>query len=684
MDPQPRGAASPRLFGLGLGLITLLVYLPVRHNGFLQFDDPVYITNNRVVQSGLTWAGLQWALTSLTASNWHPITWLSHMLDCQLFGSEAGAHHLVSVLLHAANGSLLLVLLCRLTHSFWPSAFAAALFAWHPLRVESVAWASERKDVLSAFFFLLTLMAYTRYAENCANQSQRTALTGHLEEELRKEECETGALSSRYYLLALGLYALGLMSKAMLVTTPFVLLLLDYWPLRRFASLRGHENRSIFGKLIWEKWPFFLMAATCSVVTYLAQREEAVVQLIEYPLGLRLVNIVLANGSYLFKTIWPFDLAIIYPFPRYVPWRELTIYSIILVGISWLSWRSRHERPHLLVGWLWFLGTLIPVIGLVQVGSATTADRYTYIPHIGLFLAAGMEARYWFGRWQLAPALPTLTSIAVLAACLVLTTLQLRYWGDPVSLFTHTIEVTGDNPMAEFNLAVSLDERGAKEEALKSYEKALRLNPQLQEAHKALADLLNELGKTNEAIVHYRAALRIRERPETHENLGALLVKLGRIDEAMIHYEAAARLDPHDGRSQYLMAKALLRQGRSDQAVERFHEALRRDPDNLQALVYLARVLAASHDPRIRNGAEATRLAERANMLTGGTQSFMLDTLAMAYAESGRFDEAEQTLRQALERASASGETEVTSAMQDRLKLYHSRQPYRENFELNR
>jgi len=677
----PLVKARARLLCFGIILATLVVYLPVRRDGFLPFDDPTYLTNNRIVQNGLTLHGVYWAFTTTTLSNWHPVTWLSYMLDCQLFGIDPAADHLENVLWHAVNSVLLLLLLYRLTSSLWASAFAAGLFAWHPLRVESVAWAAERKDVLSVFFFLLTLFAYDLYVkERAAATVQTPGPTKQLRATKQKKEHGQGRSASRFYLVALCMFALGLMSKPMLVTTPFVLLLLDYWPLKRFDFSQGTRVFLTLRKLVWEKAPFFLMAIASSAVTYVAQRQEAVVSVGAYAMKLRLVNAVLGYGGYLSKTFWPVDLAIIYPFPRYLPWGQLAISAIALATISGVCWRLRRTRPHLLVGWLWFVGTLVPVIGLVQVGGSALADRYTYMPHIGLFLAVAMEGAYWMGRWQCSRAAAAVAASLVLGSCLILTAHQLSYWQDGVSLFTHTIEVTSENPLAQLNLGISLEVKGAQEEAQKRYEEALRLNPVLQEAHNALGDLLNELGKTNEAIANYNAELQIHEQPVTHENLGALLVKLGRIDEAMIHYEAAARLDPGDARAHYLMAKALLRQGRSAEAVPQFREALRREPDDLQTLVYLARVLAADRDPGIRNGHEAISLAERANALSGNSQSFMLDTLAMAYAETGQFTEAEHTLGQALERAASAHETDAESAMQDRLKLYRAGQAYREDF----
>jgi tetratricopeptide (TPR) repeat protein len=596
------------------------------------------------------------------------------MLDCQLFGPDAGAHHLVSVGWHAANAALLLLLYYRLTGALWASAFGAALFAWHPLRVESVAWAAERKDVLSVFFFLLTLLSYLRYAGAAAPQWPAADAQAKA---ARKSETPPKPKATPAYILLLLCFVLGLMSKPMLVTTPFVLMLLDYWPLGRW----DFSGRSTW-KLVWEKMPLFLLSGACSMGTYLAQRAEAVVGLSSYPLKLRLVNTILSYGGYLWKTLWPVDLAIIYPFPNYLPWGHLIVSLVVLLGMTAGAWILRGSRPHLLVGWLWFLGTLVPVIGLVQVGSAALADRYTYIPHAGLFLALVVEVNHWTGRVRRNPAVAVLPSVTVLGFCLILTAHQLRFWQDGQTLFEHAIKVTGDNAMAQLNLALSLEVRGQREAALKKYEEALRLNPEIQQAHNAIGDLLSEAGRTNEALAHYQAELKLGEKAATHENLGALLLRMGRVDEALQHYETAAHLSPEDPRARYLIAKAFLRQGRTAEAVTRFNEALRLNPDEVQSLVYLARVLAADHDPHIRSGGTAVALAERANQLTGSEQSFILDTLAMAYAEAGRFPEAEQNEREALQRGEKVDDPASRAGMEDRLKLYQARQPYREDFSV--
>jgi hypothetical protein len=352
-----------RLVCLLLGLITLLAYLPVYSFEFSFYDDTDYVTGNKMVQAGLSWSGIKWAFTSFHASNWHPVTWLSHMLDCQLFGLNAGAQHLVNVLFHAANAVLLLLFLYRTTRLLWPAAFAAAAFAWHPLRVESVAWIAERKDVLSTFFGLLALGFYARYAQAQAGDGKRNA----------SDASRPTASGTKDYLLALGLFAVGLMAKPMLVTWPFLMLVLDYWPLHRFggsdttgaSAAAGPRFGARLRQLIREKWPFFLLAAGGCVITLLAQRSQAMLSLGACPLGLRVSNALVAYSRYLLKAAWPVPLTISYPFPRQYPLWQVAGATLLLATISAVAWGPRRKAPYLLAGWLWYLGTLVPVVGLV-------------------------------------------------------------------------------------------------------------------------------------------------------------------------------------------------------------------------------------------------------------------------------------------------------------------------------
>ncbi len=645
----------PRLVALLLALITLIAYLPVGQHEFVTFDDDLYVSENHIVQGGLTWAGVKWAFTTFHASNWHPLTWLSHMLDCELFGLHAGAHHLVNALFHAASAMLLFILLIRLTNRLGSSAMVAALFAWHPLRVESVAWAAERKDGLSTLLALLTLLAYERYAratkarQSCANIYYGAALLG---------------------------FACGLLAKPMLVTLPFVMLLLDWWPLRRFPG--PNSGDAGFRQAAREKLPFLALSIAASVMTCLAQQAVAIRSLDQLPLTFRLGNAVAAGGQYLWKTIWPANLAVVYPLPKELPIGSVAAAALALVVLSWLFWRARGTCPGVLMGWLWFFGMLVPVIGLVQVGGQAMADRYTYLPHIGLFIAAVYGIQTLASRWQIkTPVLATVAGV-VLAACLATTQRQLRFWQNSESLFRRTLEVTKSNPIAHINLGVAFQQEGKSAEALIQFREALRADPNYVQAHNNLAILLDELGENDGAIAEYRTSLRLDPNAApVHCNFGTLLVKLGRFDEATEHYARAARLVPDDPRPHYLMGKAALRRDQSAMAVAHFRDALRRNANELQTLTFLARVLASDNDPQVRNGQQAVELATQANRLTGNGDPFVLDTLAMAYAETGRFDEAQKVMRQAIGLAKAAGAQDYMSELTDHLKLYEAGQPFR-------
>ncbi|HTJ00820.1 MAG TPA: tetratricopeptide repeat protein [Dongiaceae bacterium] len=640
-----------RLVGLVLVLLTLLAYLPVRQHGFVNYDDPDYLTENPVVQNGLTAAGVKWAFTTFHASNWHPVTWLSHMLDCELFGLNPGPQHLVNVLFHAANAALLFWLLLRLTGAWGPAAVVAALFAWHPLHVESVAWAAERKDVLSTFFGLLALLAYARYAGESPAKNQR---------------------AKTFYALSLGAFALGLLAKPMLVTLPLVLLLLDYWPLRRLAPDNWRWR-------VAEKLPFLALTAASCVMTYLAQRTEAVVALERFPLGLRLENAVVAYAEYLLQMVWPARLAVIYPLPHEIATGTLILAAVMVAGISGFAWAWRRSQPCLLVGWLWYLGMLVPVIGLVQVGGQAMADRYTYLPLVGIFVAVVYGAQAAVLRWKLKPVLPWAVTAGVLAGCLTLTARQLSYWRDGVTLFTHTVAMTGDNAIARINLGVALEQAGQPQAALAQYKIAEQLDPSRVQVHNNLGNLYDAQGQTNEALAEFREALRLQPHaPLVLCNLATLLVKLGQFGAAMTNYAVAAQLAPADARPEYLMGKAELHQGRPVAAVGHFRAALARDRNDAHALVYLARVLAASSEAAVRNGVEAVSLAERANALTGGGQPQVLDVLAMAYAEAGRFPAAIEVIEQAIPIATAAGDSDLVAAMRSREAKYQAGQPWRE------
>ena len=654
--------SRPRLIALLLAFGTLLVYLPAANQGFSLYDDGDYVTENRVVQNGLTWAGIKWAFTTWHASNWHPLTWISHMTDCQIFGLNPGGPHCVNILLHAANSILLFALLLRLTNLIWPSAFVAALFAWHPLHVESVAWIAERKDVLSTFFGLLALLSYAKYA---------------------KENCR------RSFWFALIFFALGLLAKPMLVTLPFVMLLLDFWPLQRFKvhlplSDSGATRGSSFRvqNLVLEKIPFFLLATGSCVMTFLAQHNGGAVATLEtVPMHYRLCNVPLAYARYLLKIIWPENLCVPYPLPETISPLAVATAVMVLIFISAAAWLVRKHAPYWLVGWLWFLGTLVPVIGLVQVGGAAMADRYSYFPSIGLFLAAALGVRDAVEKFRFSKNTVEVAAGLTLAACLLFTHRQLNYWRNDIALFSHAIDVTQNNDTAHLNLGFALDAIGNKAGAMDEYSIAVKINPGHADAHNNLANLLGDTGKTSEALAEYQEALRINPKyAAAHNNLGTLLVKLGRFDEAMKHYAESARLEPDGWHAPFLAGKALLKQGRDIEAIPYFRTAIPLDPNNLPMLVFLAQVLATDQNPKVRDGQTAFVLASKANALTGGVQPVMLDTLAMAYAELGHFDAAQNAAQEALKLDTAYNATNDLPDIRERLQLYQNHQPFRQSF----
>jgi Flp pilus assembly protein TadD len=616
-----------------LFVATLAVYGQVVEHEFMYFDDDLYIYENPHVMKGITWDGVGWAFTSMWTSNWHPLTWLSHMVDCALFGLNAGYHHLVNVLLHIVNSVLLYLVLKRMTGAVWRSAMVAALFALHPLHVESVAWAAERKDVLSALFFMLTLWIYERYA----------ARPGW----------------SRYGLV-FGVLALGLMAKPMLVTVPFVLLLLDYWPLARFRFLEKVEPKRpkerpqrrednperVALRLVSEKAPLFFLILASSVVTFVAQhRGGAVASTTIVPIGNRIANALIAYVSYVGKMLWPTRLAVFYP-PRYEfstpQWASA---ALILVGISVLVLWARRRWPYLLVGWFWYLGMLVPVIGLVQVGQQSMADRYTYLPMVGLFLLVAWGGTDLAARWQHRRViLGTLAGI-VLLGCLVGTKSQVGYWKTGPTLLRHSLKVTKSNALAHNNLAAALMAEGKTDEGITHFREALRIDPQDGAAHNNLGIALMEKGRLEEAIPHYLTSLRIDpEQPAVHTNLGLALASQGKAAEAITHYQEALRIRPDDPR-----------------------------PYN-----NLAWIRATHPDPRFRDGAEAVELAEKACELWGYREPIFLGTLAAAYAEAGRFTEAVGTVRQAIAIAMSAGRKELASELQERRQGYEAGRPYRE------
>ena len=515
-----------------LALVTVALYWPAMRCDFINYDDPDYITANPHVQGGLNWEGVKWAFTSTEqGTQWAPLTWLSHELACQFFGLNPRGHHLINVLLHAANTVLVFLVFQRITRATWRSLMLAALFGLHPLRVESVAWVTERKDVLSTLFWMLTLWAYAKYAE--AGQVGNSK-------------------SNVWYGAALLMFAFGLMSKAMLVTMPCVLLLLDYWPLERFKPGRVWP-------LVMEKIPFFALAAAASVVTFVVQKHKGAVATVEIlPLGARIGNALISYCRYLEKMFCPMDLAVFYPHPGYWPLEKVVLAGVFLCGLSALLFMERRRHPFLLVGWLWFAGTLVPVIGLVQVGEQSLADRYTYIPSLGVLVVAIWGVNELSSHWRCQKIALAVSGSAAIVLCIALTRHQLGYWKDSETLFRHTLDVTENNYIAHNNLGSALDKKGKTGEAILQFQEAIRLKPDRADSHYNLGNALLNQGRTGDAIRQYQETIRLKpDDADVHLNLGAALFNQGRTDEAISQFKEAIRLKPDDVAAQINLAKAL-------------------------------------------------------------------------------------------------------------------------------
>jgi len=560
---------TKKLTGLvcaALAAATLAAFWGARQCQFVNYDDPAYITSNQEIRHGLTAQSARWAFQTGAASNWHPLTWLSHLADVELYGMEPAGHHLTSVLLHTINGVLLFLLLRGMTGALWRCAFVAALFALHPLRVESVAWVSERKDVLSTMFWMLTVLAYVRYARDLKFEISNFKF---------------------FYGLSLALFALGLMSKPMLVTLPLILLLLDYWPLERWQ--RGAAG------LFLEKIPFFVLAAASSVVTFLVQRHGgAVAALAGVPVGARVGNAFISYVRYLAKIFWPARLSPLYPHPGYWPWWEVAGAVALLAAVSaWVIRRAR-PQPYLAVGWFWFVVMLAPAIGLVQVGIQSMADRYTYVASVGVFLMLAWGANEWIEkqRWILGVA-----AVLALGACAVLTPRQVAFWRTSETLFQHAVEVTDNNYLAYNNLGFDLSNRGEAERAMTYFQKSLAINSNYDEARNNLGYSLAALGRYQEATNEYIKALSLNPRlTEAHNNLGIALGRLGLTDAGIHEYQIALEEDPRHAGARNNYGVALAMQGKLDEAIAQFRLALASQEDYFSAHSDLGNALALKGD----------------------------------------------------------------------------------------
>ncbi len=643
--PRGAGARTDRLLALLLAALALAVFLPALRCGFVNWDDNLYVTNNTEVQAGLTGHGLIYAFTSGDTANWHPLTWLSHMSVVAVAGMNPVAHHLASLLLHALAVAMLFLALREMTAPRWPSALAAALFAIHPTRVESVVWISERKDVLSGLFFVLALLAYGR------------------------------AVHGKGRPLSVAVWmTLGLLTKPVVVSLPFVLLLLDIWPLRRFEPL---------AKRLIEKIPLFALSAVSSAVTwYVQSRGGAVTSIAILSLTDRAANAPLSYIAYLRMLVWPVGLAAYYEYPRALPMAAAAICGLAVVLLTAVALDAFHRRPAAqpyAVGWLWYAGAFVPMIGLVQVGLQSRADRYTYLPYIGIFLAVAVGAGVLAARSAALRTTMVAASVATLALCAVLTVRQTGYWTDSLTLWNRTIAVTGLPATALRNRGLALQDEGKEIEAAADFEAAIRANNRYTAARRALAELRAKQGRLDEAIVQYQEIARLRpsESVALYE-AGRLLVMRGRYDEAIDSLNRAIRLNDEWPEAQHNLGVAFRAKGRTAEAVAALREAVRLDPKKTNSMNLLAWILATDPGAGVRDGTEAERLATQACALTSPEDAGFLDTLAAAQAEAGHFDLAVATAARAESVARAAGRLELARGIAARGALYRAGVPFRD------
>ena len=670
MKPRktPLAPTGPRSLwiAIALALVTLAVFSPVVRFQFVNYDDPDFVTANPHVQAGFTADSFRWAWHSEVARNWHPITMFSHMLDCQLFGVEPWWPHLVNLLLHAANAVLLFSLLGRMTGALWRSATVAALFALHPLHVESVAWVSERKDVLSTLFWFLTTWAYLRFAEEFKVQPAFAKATAGKRSEFKV-----------FYGLSLLFFALGLMSKPMLVTVPFTLLLLDYWPLGRMKS------GAPVWRLVAEKIPYFLLSAASCAVTFLVQEHGgSVLRLQDFPLGSRLGNALVSYVRYIELMFWPRHLAGLYLRSGAWPLWEVGLAALLLLAISVLVVTQRKQRPYLVVGWFWYIGTLVPVIGLVQVGMQAIADRYAYVPSIGLFIILVWGGWELAGVWHIAKFAPV-AAMTALAVCAALTVHQEFFWKDSETLFKRMIDATPNNYMAHYNLGNLYAKENRTNEAIANFTAAVEEEPNYADAHNNLGGIFLDEKRYDEAIQHYRTAARVNagylfyfnlanaladaasarhdtnefaeavqiyqqalqlnpNSSDAHHNLALTWQAQGRASQAVAEFEQSARLDPNRADTWMPLGFLYAMQNKMPGAERAFRELVRLQPNNADAFGWLANALA-----------EQSKLADAIPFYSNALKLNPADcknefNLGLTYSRLGKRDEAAEHYRQAL------------------------------------
>jgi Flp pilus assembly protein TadD len=609
-------------------VLTWTVFGQTLRHDFVNYDDPRYAYQNARIISGLNIAGIGWAFTHIHAENWHPLTTITHMLDCQLYGLRAGGHHFTNVLLHTVAVVLLFLGLQQMTGALWRSAFVAALFAIHPLHVESVAWVAERKDVLSGVFFMLTMIAYVHYAR---------------------------APSIWRYLTVLFVFALGLMSKPMLVTLPFVLLLLDYWPLRRFKrpsatqgkakTVKSRTQSRVITSLFLEKIPLITLSAVSSVITFLAQR-GAIGWTEQLPMLSRINNAMVTYVIYVKQMFWPANLAVFYPHPENrLPLWEISLALAAVIGITVAAIMLHKKAPYFVTGWLWYLGMLVPAIGLVQVGWQGHADRYTYLPQIGLYIASTWAVADLTASWRQQRIILGAAALLVIGTLIWSARIQTSYWRDSETLFSHALAVTRNNDVAENNLGIVLLQKGQLDEAISKLEAAIDLRP---------------------------------ENGPAHDNLAKALLQKGRFAEAMVHYRKFLEIEPGNVEARNILGTALIQQGHVREAIEQWQNALRIDPENGNAASNLAWVFATCPETSSRDGARAVELGQKALRISGGKIPMIFRVLAAAYAENGRFSQAIETAQRGADLANSQGNLGLAADLRSNITLYQASTPLRD------
>jgi tetratricopeptide (TPR) repeat protein len=643
--------------------LTAWAFAPALKTNFQIFDESGELFLNTHMNSGLGWHNLRWALFSLEYSNWYPLTWISHMIDFKMSGANSWGHHLTSVLLHAANGVLLFLVLNKMTGALWRSLIVAALFALHPLRVESVAWISERKDVLCVFFGLLAMWTYAHFAEASRTPGGRPKL---------------------FYGLTLLFFAFGLMSKSMLVTFPCLLLLLDFWPLERW-------RRKDKWRLLLEKVPFFLLIVPVGIVVYFAQKAGGQF-LLRFPLDFRLETALMGYARYLGKMFWPTNLSVLYPYPDHWSASELLLAAAMILGASIAAFILRRQWPYLLTGWFWFLGSLVPVIGLIPLGAQSMSNRYTYLPMIGILLLAVWAVADLSKHWQRRTVLMTTVAVLVLGVCVSRTRGEIVYWKNSETLWSRAVAVTGKNFMAHYCLGLILT-HSSIDKALAEYQKSVDAYPDYSDSQRELGLQMSNSGLYSNSIAHFEKAMQLDPQNSwTYHGLGIALDRMGRSTDAVPLLLKAVEVDPQNGDYKDDLGRFLFPNGqpagvgsnflatvRSDPAgFGRFLDVEQVDTNHFTLLNNMAWIFATNPDPQLRNGKYAVRLATRACEMTGYKINNCVFTLAVAYAEDSRFDDAISLVQRARSQTTVAGQPELLKQYQMLLDLFRSHQPYHE------